>query len=339
MRFIDLRSDTVTFPTAEMRQAMATCPLGDDVFEDDPTTLRLEALAAKMLGKEAALFVPSGTFSNQLALFTHANRGDEVIVDQNCHIVIHESGASSIIAGVQLFTLESDNGIWDLEKLKRVIKEQSMFTPGTRLICMENAYNGRVLPLEYMQRVHEIARSRGIPVHIDGARIFNAATFLGCDVSAIAACAETVSVCLSKGLCSPVGTVLVGSKAFVESARRKRKIMGGGMRQTGVLAACGILSLEKMSKRLKEDHENARILAEGLAEIPGLTVVENQRDINLVFFDIEDPRKDGLHEYLARKGVKTLPWEQGFRFVTHHDVTREDVLAVIGWMKEFFRVV
>ncbi|HRY78344.1 MAG TPA: beta-eliminating lyase-related protein, partial [Candidatus Izemoplasmatales bacterium] len=193
--------------------------------------------------------------------------------------------------------------------------------------------------LEYMQRVHEIARSRGIPVHIDGARIFNAATFLGCDVSAIAACAETVSVCLSKGLCSPVGTVLVGSKAFVESARRKRKIMGGGMRQTGVLAACGILSLEKMSKRLKEDHENARILAEGLAEIPGLTVVENQRDINLVFFDIEDPRKDGLHEYLARKGVKTLPWEQGFRFVTHHDVTREDVLAVIGWMKEFFRVV
>ncbi len=147
MRIIDLRSDTVTLPTPEMRQAMATCPVGDDVFEDDPTTLRLETLAANMMKKEAALFVPSGTFSNQLALFTHAGRGDEVIVDQNCHIDIHESGASAIIAGVQLFTLESDNGIWDLEKLKRVIKEQSMFTPGTRLICMENAYNGRVLPL------------------------------------------------------------------------------------------------------------------------------------------------------------------------------------------------
>jgi threonine aldolase len=336
MRIIDLRSDTVTLPTPEMRQAMATCPVGDDVFEDDPTTLRLETLAANMMKKEAALFVPSGTFSNQLALFTHAGRGDEVIVDQNCHIDIHESGASAIIAGVQLFTLESDNGIWDLEKLKRVIKEQSMFTPGTRLICMENAYNGRVLPLEYMRRVHEIALSRGIPVHIDGARIFNAATFLGCDVSEIAACAETVSVCLSKGLCSPVGTVLVGSKAFIEAARRKRKIMGGGMRQTGILAACGIISLEKMSKRLGEDHENARILAKGLSEIPGLTIDEKQRDINLVFFDIDDPRKARLHEFLAEKGVKTLPWEQGFRFVTHHDVTREDVFAVIGWMKEYF---
>jgi threonine aldolase len=337
MKIIDLRSDTVTFPTPDMRQAMATCPLGDDVFEDDPTMLRLEALAAKTLGKEAALFVPSGTFSNQLALFTHANRGDEVIVDQNCHIVIHESGASAIIAGVQLFTLESDNGIWNLDKLERVIKEQSMFTPGTRLICMENAYGGRVLPLDYMRKVRDIAHSRGIAVHVDGARIFNAATFLGCDVSAIAACADTVSVCLSKGLCSPVGTVLVGSRPFIESARRKRKIMGGGMRQTGVLAACGIISLDTMSQRLAEDHENARILAEGLAEIPGLVMDRSQRDINLVFFDIDDPRKDHLHEFLAQKGVKTLPWEQGFRFVTHHDVSREDVHAVIRLMKEFFQ--
>jgi threonine aldolase len=337
MKYIDLRSDTVTQPTEEMRQAMATCPLGDDVFEDDPTTLRLEALAASMLHKEAALFVPSGTFSNQLALFTHTERGDEVLVDQNAHIVIHESGASSIIAGVQLFTLESDNGIWNLDKLTRSIKEKSMFTAGTRLICMENAYGGRVLPLEYMRKVYAIAKARNIAVHLDGARLFNAATALHCDVSAIADCADTVSVCLSKGLCSPVGTVLVGSRAFIEAARRKRKIMGGGMRQSGVLTACGIISLEKMSKRLETDHENARILAKGLSEIKGLKIDESQRDINIIFFDIDDNRKNHLHEFLLENGVKTLPWEFGFRFVTHHDVTRTDIDKIISLMKGYFR--
>lgn len=337
MRYIDLRSDTVTQPTEEMRHAMATCPVGDDVFEDDPTTQRLEALAAAMLKKEAALFVPSGTFSNQLALFTHADRGDEVIVDQNAHIVIHESGASSIIAGVQLFTVESADGIWNLDKLAASIKEKSMFTAGTKLICMENAYNGRVLPLEYMKKVWAIAKSKNVAVHLDGARIFNAATFLKCDVSEIAACADSVSVCLSKGLCSPVGTVLVGSKAFIEAARRKRKIMGGGMRQTGVLAACGIISLEKMSKRLAIDHENAEVLAQGLSEIKGLTINRVHRDINIIFFDIDDERKAHLHEYLLEHGVKTLPWEQGFRFVTHHDVSRPDVETIIALMKGFFR--
>jgi len=336
MRYIDLRSDTVTEPTEEMRQAMLTCEVGDDVFEDDPTTKRLEALGAAMLKKEAALFCPSGTFSNELALFTHANHGDEVIVDQNCHIVWHESGASPIISGVQLFTLESDNGIWNLDKLAKVIKTESEFTPGTRLICMENAYGGRVLPLEYMKRVYELAKSKRIPVHLDGARIFNATTFLHCDVSDLAACADTISVCLSKGLCSPVGTLLVGSKEFIRQARRKRKLMGGGMRQTGILAACGIISLEKMTKRLGEDHENARILAQGLAEIKGLRIDESQRDIDMVFFDIDDPRKDHLHEYLLAHGVKTLPWEYGFRFVTHHGIDRADVEKVITLMKGFF---
>lgn len=337
MRYIDLRSDTVTEPTDEMRRAMATCPVGDDVFEDDPTTLRLEELAAKMMGKEAALFVPSGTFSNQLALFTHCERGDGVIVDADCHIVIHESGASAIIAGVQLCTLPSDNGIWDLAKLAASIHEKSMFTPGTRLICVENAYGGRVLPLRYMKKVYDLAHSRNVSVHLDGARVFNAATTLKCDVSEIAACADTVSVCLSKGLCSPVGTILCGSRDFIEAARRKRKIMGGGMRQTGVLTACGIISLEKMSQRLAEDHENARILAAGLSEIPGLVVNESQRDINIIFFDIDDPRKDGLYGYLFQNGVKTLPWEPGgFRFVTHNGVTREDVHTIIRLMKGYF---
>jgi threonine aldolase len=336
MRYIDLRSDTVTEPTEEMRHAMATCEVGDDVFEDDPLTKKLEAIAASMMKKEAGIFVPSGTFSNELALFTHANRGDEVIVDQNSHIVIHESGASAFIGGVQLFTLESDNGLWNLDKLGKVIKTESTFTPGTRLICMENAYGGSVLPVEYMKKVYAIAKARGIAVHLDGARIFNAATALKCDVSELADCADTVSVCLSKGLCSPIGTVLCGPQAFIDAARRKRKIMGGGMRQTGILAACGLISLEKMSKRLTVDHENARILAQGLAEIKGLRIDQSQRAINMVFFDIDDPRKNHLHEFLFENGVKTLPWEYGFRFVTHNNVTRADVERVIALMKGYF---
>lgn len=336
MRYIDLRSDTVTEPTEEMRQAILNCEVGDDVFEDDPTTNRLEALAAQMLKKEAAIFVPSGTFSNQLAIFTHADRGDEVIVDQNAHIVIHESGASSIIAGVQLFTLESNNGIWDLNKLAQSIKTKSTFTAGTKLICMENAYGGRVLPLAYMQKVYVLAKSRGVLVHLDGARIFNAASFLNCDVSELSACADSVSVCLSKGLCSPIGTVLVGSKSFIDSARRKRKIMGGGMRQTGILTACGIISLEKMSKRLGIDHENAKRMASGLREIKGLTVDETQRDINIIFFDIDDERKYHLLAYMYEHGVKIEPWEVGFRFVTHNGITRDDVDIVVALMKGYF---
>lgn len=336
MRYIDLRSDTVTEPTDEMRNAILTCEVGDDVFEDDPTTNRLEALTAQIFKKEAALFVPSGTFSNQLAIYTHAERGDEVIVDQNAHIVIHESGASSIIAGVQLYTIESNNGIWDLDKLAKSIKTKSTFTAGTKLICVENAYGGRVLPLAYMKNMYMLAKSRGVAVHLDGARIFNAATFLKCDVSELAAYADSISVCLSKGLCSPIGTVLVGSKSFIESARRKRKIMGGGMRQTGILTACGIISLEKMSKRLDIDHENAKILAAGLQEIKGLTVDLTQRDINIIFFDIDDERKHHLLAYMFEQGVKIEPWEVGFRFVTHNGITRSDVLQVIALMKGYF---
>ncbi len=336
MKWIDLRSDTVTMPTDEMRQAMLTAEVGDDVFQDDPTANRLETLAAKMFKKEDAVFVPSGTFSNQLALFTHTRHGDEVLVDQNAHIVIHESGASSIIAGVQLFTLESQNGIWDLEKLKRSIKEASTFTAGTKLICIENAYNGRVLPLDYMKQVYEIAHERSIPVHLDGARVFNAATSLKCDVSEIAQYADSVSVCLSKGLAAPVGTVLVGSKEFIKRARDKRKLMGGGMRQIGFLAAAGIIALETMSKRLKEDHDNADYLVRQLKTIPKVTVDETQRDINIVFFDIDDDRKEGLEAYLLDHHVKILPYEHPFRFVTHYGVTKEDIDTVIQLMRSYF---
>ncbi len=337
MRYIDLRSDTVTEPTKEMRLAMMDAPVGDDVFSDDPSMNELEQLAANMLGKEAGVFVPSGTFSNQLALFTHCQQGDEVIVDQNAHIVIHESAASSIIAAVQLFTLDSNNGIWNLEKLKSTIKVRTISTTRTKLICMENAYNGKVLPLDYMKSVYDIAKARNLKVHLDGARIFNAACALGCEVSDLAKYADSVSVCLSKGLAAPIGTILVGDSEFIKEARYKRKIMGGGMRQVGILAACGKIALEKMSKRLKIDHENAGYMESLLRAIPGVIINEAERDINMVFFDIDDARKYRLDEFLFEKGVKILPYEGSFRFVTHNDLNREDIAKAIDLVKEYFQ--
>jgi len=336
MRYIDLRSDTVTTPTKEMMDAMMVAMVGDDVFSDDPTMNEFEHLVASTLGKEAGVFVPSGTFSNQLALFTHCNQGDEVILDQYAHIVQHESGASPVISGVQLFTLESNGGIWDLEKLKKSFKQKSISTTRTKLVCVENAYGGKVLPLDYLAQVYDIVHDKGLQVHLDGARIFNAATALNCEVKDIAQFADTVSVCLSKGLCAPIGTVLVGSKEFVDKARYNRKIMGGGMRQVGILAAAGKIAVEKMSKRLVEDHQNATYMASLLKEIPGVIIDESQRDINMVFFDIEHPKKTGLERFLFENGVKILDYEGAFRFVTHKDVNKDDITKAIQLVKEYF---
>lgn len=336
MKVIDLRSDTVTKLTQEMREAMYHAPVGDDVFSDDQLMNDLEVLVAKTMGKEAGVFVPSGTFSNQLALFTHCHQGDEVIVDQDAHIVQHESGASPIISSVQLFTLESDHGIWDLHKLERVIKKRNLSSPGTKLVCMENAYGGKVLPLDYMHQVYRIAKNHHLAVHLDGARIFNAATALNVDVKEIAQYSDSVSVCLSKGLGSPVGTVLVGPEDWIKEARMKRKIMGGGMRQIGILAACAMISINKMSKRLNEDHENATYLEKLLKTIKGVKIDTHQRDINIVFFDIEDERKHKLHEYLNQHHIKILPYEGMFRFVTHYDVDKGDIEKTIDLMKKYF---
>ncbi len=336
MKYIDFRSDTVTKPTKEMREAMFVAEVGDDVFGDDPGINELEALVSRTLGKEAGIFVPSGTFSNQLSLFTHCNQGDEVIVDQDAHIVQHESGASPIISSVQLFTLESDNGIWDLSKLDRVIHKRSLGSTETKLICIENAYNGKVLPLDYMEKVHNIAKKHQIPVHLDGARIFNAATALGVDVSEIGKHAETISVCLSKALGSPLGTVLVGPKDFIAKARMKRKIMGGGMRQIGILAACSKISIEKMSKRLDIDHENARYMQELMERIPNIKIDYSQRDINMVYFDIDDDRKFNLDKYMFEHGIKILPYEGVFRFVTHYDVSKDEIRKAMDLMLKYF---
>ena len=248
MEFIDLRSDTVTKPTREMREAMFNAEVGDDVYGDDPTVVKLENLAARMAGKEAALLVPSGTFGNQLSLMTHCNRGDEVLLGDDCHIVQHEVGASSVIAGVQLRTLNSDKGALDPDEIRSKIRGNDIHFPRTGLICVENAHsNGRVIPLEIMKEIYQAASEYNIPVHLDGARLFNAAEYLNVPADQNTKYCDSVMFCLSKGLCAPVGSLIVGSKDFIARARKFRKMLGGGMRQAGFISAAGIIALEKMS--------------------------------------------------------------------------------------------
>lgn len=337
MKFIDLRSDTVTMPTEEMRQAMANAEVGDDVYGDDPTINKLEKLAAEKVGKEAAIFVPSGTFGNQLALFTHARRGQEVIIGKNNHIVVHEVGASAVIAGVQLRTLETENGAMNPKAVEKAIRVDDIHEPETGLICVEEAHGcGAVVPLETLKEIKQIAERHSIPVHMDGARIFNAAVSLGVDAKEVAACCDTVMFCLSKGLSAPAGSMLAGSRTFIDKARKNRKLMGGGMRQVGILAAAGIIALEKMTLRLHEDHENARYMAERLSEIPGVEVIRDRLDIDMVFFKMgEDviPEKV-LVEKLLEKNIKINGAEDGeYRFVAHIGVAREDIDYVISCMK------
>ena len=336
---IDLRSDTVTVPTEQMRQAMCTAVVGDDVYGDDATVNELEALAAEMMGKEAGLFLPSGVMSNQLALFTHVNRGQEVILPDNCHIVAHEAGAAAIIAGAQLRTVQNVNGEMPLDIVEKYIRKDpnDIHQPTTALITYENAdSDGQVRSLEYMKRVRELADRYHLPVHLDGARIFNAATVLGVEAKEIAQHADTISVCLSKGLCAPVGSVLVGSKEFIAQARRKRKIIGGGMRQVGILAAAGKIALTEMSKRLGEDHANAAYMADALSTVQGLEVYKERQQINMVFFRLKEyPLTSAeLVRYLAEHNVVINGEDNGImRFVTHKYVSREEIDQVVDLMK------
>lgn len=340
MRYIDLRSDTVTLPTDEMRKAMGEAEVGDDVYDDDPTLNKLQELAAKMLGKEAALFVPSGTFGNQLCVLTHTYRGDEVILGKDCHVMLHEAGGAAVIAGVQLWTLDTDRGILDPAEVEGAIRDTGdIHYPRTGLICVENAHgSGAVAPLENLKAIKAIGEKHGIPVHMDGARIFNAATALKVDVKDIAACADSVMFCLSKGLAAPVGSMVVGSKEFIAKAKRGRKLMGGGMRQAGVLGAAGIVALTKMVDRLHIDHENASYLAAELAKLPGIKIIEDRRDINMVFFELDfsGEEEENLIEFFYKNGIKISGTELGeWRFVTNVNVSREDVDFVIDKFKEY----
>jgi len=337
MKFIDLRSDTVTMPTDKMREEMFKAVVGDDVYGDDTTIIELEEYAAKLICKEAALFVPSGTFGNQLALLTHCRRGDEVILGDDCHIVAHEVGGASVIAGVQLRTLKSDNGVLNPEEVKSKIREEDIHYPETGLICVENAHsNGRVIPLENMEAIYKIGQENNIPVHLDGARVFNAATYLGVDVSEVTKNCDSVMFCLSKGLCSPVGSILGGTKEFIDKARKGRKLMGGGLRQAGILGAAGLISLKEMTQRLKEDHQNAILLGEKLSTIPGIEVNFQDIHINMVYFNIKNNNNvENLSEILYSKGIKINPPENGVvRFVTHYWISKDDIYYVVDTLKE-----
>jgi threonine aldolase len=328
---IDLRSDTVTWPTAEMRQAMADAEVGDDVYGDDPTVTALECLAAEILGKEAALFVPSGTMGNQLALMAQVNRGDEVILSDRCHIVCHEAGAAAILSGAQLRCLPVQDGKMSLASIKATIRKDpgNIHSPRTALICLENAdSDGLVLDLDYMQEVRSLANQYQIPVHMDGARLFNAALASGVSAAQLAAVADTVQVCLSKGLCAPVGSLLIGSAPVISLARRKRKILGGGMRQAGVLAAAGLIALQKMTARLAEDHEKARWLADQLLLRPDSFELISQPAINMVFFKLRHYPLDGqslVRQLADRNILVNAPEDDIFRIVTHYWVDQSDL--------------
>lgn len=339
MKIIDIRSDTVTKPTEEMRMAMYRAKVGDDVCGDDPTVIELEELAAKMTGKESALFVPSGTFGNQLALFTHCERGNEVIIDNSCHIVEHEAGASSIIAGVQLRTVKCPDGILSAEDIDvRIRKVVDQHFPKTGLICLENAHSGgRVIHPDKMKAVYDKAGEYTIPVHMDGARLFNAAISLGVKVTELTQYCDSVMFCLSKGLCSPVGSILAGSEEFIKKARFKRKIMGGGMRQAGVIAAPGIIALTKMVERLGEDHQNAKTLAKMLDSINGVNVFKNMLDINMVFFTLDIKINDtDFVQFFADSNINIYPPENGvFRFVTNNDVSSDDLSLITDTLRNY----
>ena len=338
MKFIDLRSDTVTKPTEEMRAAMAAAEVGDDVYDDDPTMKKLEAMAAKLTGKEDALFTPSGTMANQLALMVYTKRGDEVILGKNCHIIAHEVGGAAVLSGVSYRWVNNADDTIHGADIEANIRVQDIHHPDTALVCLENALaNGTVVSLEQMKDAYDTAKRNNLPVYLDGARLFNAAAYLDVPAAEIASYCDALMFCISKGLCAPVGSLLCGESKFISKARKYRKLLGGGMRQTGVLAAAGLLSLEKMTKRLHVDHNNARYLGEKLSKIPYITIDLNRININLVFFSINKPDfdNDGFVDAMFKAGIKINGIEGGlYRFVTHNDISREDLDYVLSVMEK-----
>jgi threonine aldolase len=335
---IDLRSDTVTRPTAAMRQAMAAADVGDDVFGDDPTVNRLQDRLAEKTGHEAGLFYPSGTQSNLAALMAHCERGEEFVIGALGHSYKYEAGGAAVLGSLWPQPLEYEtDGSLDLKEVAALIKPDDTHFAKTRLLVLENTQNGRVLPLTYIKEAQAFARQYNLRLHLDGARVFNAAVKLGVPLADITQRFDSVSLCLSKGLGAPVGTVLVGRKDFIGKAHRLRKILGGGMRQAGILAAAGLYAVEHHVERLAEDHANARRLAEGLAGLPGLKLDPALVQTNMVFASMVEPGKVGaLMEHLKAAGIAILP-NPNLRLVTHLDVSRDDVERVIRAFKVFFR--
>ena len=329
---VDLRSDTITQPTPSMRNAMATAEVGDDVFGEDPTIIKLEELAAERLGKEAGLFVTSGTMANLVCQLSHCGRGDEMILGDQAHIFYYEQGGSSTVGSIHPRTVPNQpDGRLLLQDIEAAIRPDNIHFPVTRLVVLENTHNrcnGAPLDTLYLQSVRHLADEYGLKIHMDGARLFNAAVALDTSAAELADTVDSVSICLSKGLAAPVGSVVCGPRSFVERARRARKVLGGGMRQAGILAAAGIVALTDMTERLVEDHRNARRLAEGLSDLKGLTIDPELVKTNIVFFETKDDNytEEQLAEALSNEGVRVLPIGTGrLRAVTHYHITEKDI--------------
>ena len=339
---VDLRSDTLTLPTPAMREAMARAEVGDDVWEEDPTVQRLEALAAERAGKEAALFVASGTMGNLVSVLSQTRPGQEIILDLDSHIFNYEVASAAVIGGVQTRPIKTERGFLSPEQVREAIRPANIHIPPTGLVCLENTHNrhgGTLCTPEEIRGVAEVARAAGIPVHLDGARIFNAAVALRRPVRDFTAPVDSMTFCLSKGLAAPVGSVVCGSREFIGRARRWRKMLGGGMRQVGVLAAAGLVALEQMVDRLAEDHANARRLGEGIARLPGLRIDLDRVQTNIVIFFVERP--DGaamlVRECAARKVKIHQIGPASIRCVTHKDVDRDDVDRALQALTEITR--
>ncbi len=337
MKAIDLRSDTVTRPTEEMREIMARAEVGDDVYGDDPTVNRLEKRAAEMTGFEDAVFATSGTQANLIGIMSHCQRGDEYIVGQQAHTYKYEGGGAAVLGSIQPqpVEFESDSTL-GLEKVEEKIKADDYHFARTKLLCLENTQNGKALPLDYLQKASNLTRRKNLKLHLDGARLFNAVVMQDVAITEITQWFDSLSICLSKGLGAPVGSLLCGTAEFITEARKWRKMVGGGMRQAGIVAAAGLYALENNIARLAEDHENAQILAEGLIDLEGLTVQQTEARTNMVFISLEEDKAEQLTLFLREKGILITPGKTT-RLVTHLDIRAEDILFVIKEIRHFFK--
>lgn len=333
---IDLRSDTVTKPTEAMRRAMANAPVGDDVFGEDPTVTALEQKTAALLGKEAAVYMPSGSMTNQVAVRTHTEPGDEIILEANAHVYYFEAGAPAALSGVMCRLIQGTRGVYTADDLRGVLHPTNVHYPVTKLVCIENTHNlggGTIWPMGQMTEVVKVAREAGLKIHLDGARLWNASVATGIPERDYAALADSVSVCFSKGLGAPVGSVLAGSQAFIQRARRFRKQFGGGMRQAGIIAAAALYALENHHDRLVDDHANAKLFAEGIAGLPGIDIDPATVQTNMVFFRVTSMPAQELSDKMKQAGVLALPRGDRIRAVFHLEISREDTQAAIKAMQ------
>ncbi len=341
-KWIDLRSDTVTRPTPAMRKAMSEAEVGDDVFGEDPTVNALHERVAKMLGKEAALFVPSGTMANQLAIKSHTQPGDEVIIEATSHPYNFEGGGGAVLSGIQFHCLKGLRGILDASQIEEAIRPDDHHFPVTRLICLENTHNrggGAIYPIDKMAEIYRLAKSKGLFVHLDGARLWNASVATGIGLHEYGQWADSVSVCLSKGLGAPIGSLVAGSRIFIDRVHRFRKMFGGGMRQVGIIAAAGRYALDHHLERLKEDHQNAKRLAVGLKELKGVSLDPKHVETNIVIFDVTETGKTGLQiaEAIKYHGILIHAFgKTQIRLVTHLDVSGEDIEMALNVFSKVF---